>query len=161
MNIFEYAMQMEKDGEAYYRELASKCKQEGLKHILTLMAEDEVGHYEAFKRLRDETPVEVTESVVLKSAKNIFSEMKGQLAGFNFDASEVELYKKAVAVEKGAAEFYREKAKEVENPEARKIVLKIAGDEQKHQFLLENMVDFLSHPESWVENAEFNHLDEY
>jgi rubrerythrin len=161
MNIFEYAMQMEKDGEAYYRELASKCKQEGLTHILNLMADDEVGHYEAFKKLRDESSAEIADSVVLKSAKNIFSQMKGQLADFNFDASEIDLYKKAVNIEKEAAQFYREKAEEITDPDAKKVVLKIAGDEQKHQFLLENMVDFLARPETWVENAEFNHLDEY
>ncbi len=31
MNIFEYAMQMEKDGEAYYRQLVQKVDNKGLK----------------------------------------------------------------------------------------------------------------------------------
>ena len=28
-------------------------------------------------------------------------------------------------------------------------------------FLLENMLDFISRPQTWLENAEFNHLEDY
>ena len=41
------------------------------------------------------------------------------------------------------------------------ILLNIAEDEKKHRFLLKNTVEFLSRPKTWIENAEFNHLDEY
>lgn len=34
MNVYEYAMKVEKDGEAYYRELASKSPNNGLKESL-------------------------------------------------------------------------------------------------------------------------------
>jgi len=43
----------------------------------------------------------------------------------------------------------------------RKIFLKLAGEEKKHVFLLANLVEFVSRPETWIENAEFNHLDDY
>lgn len=162
MNVFEYAMQMEKDGEAYYRDLADKCKIEGLKKILILLADDEVGHYKAFKKLNDQLSPEVLETVVLSNAKTIFTEMKeaeGDLEAA--DISEIDLYKKAIEVEAKSAAFYKEKAAEVDNREAKDAFLKIAQDELKHQHLLENMVDFLARPNSWVEAAEFVHLDEY
>jgi rubrerythrin len=161
MNVFDYAMQMEKDGEAYYRDLADKCKIEGLKMILLLLADDEVGHYKAFKRLKGELSPEVIETIVLTNAKTIFAEMKETLTDDPADMSEVELYKKAIEVERKSAAFYTEKAGEVENTEAKEAFLKIAGDELKHQHLLENMVEFLSRPKTWVEAAEFVHLDEY
>ena len=41
MNIYDFAIQMEKDGEAYYRELGERSKQEGLKYIFTLLADEE------------------------------------------------------------------------------------------------------------------------
>jgi len=161
MNIFEYAMQMEKDGEAYYRDLASRCNQEGLQKILLMLAQDEVGHYKAFQKLKDETTPEVATTEVLDNAKNVFVEMRGQLNDFNVDISEVEMYKKAIEVEKKSAAFYKEKANEIDDSEAKEVFWLIAGDEMRHQFLLENMVEFLSRPQSWVEDAEFNHLDEY
>jgi rubrerythrin len=161
MNVFDYAMQMEKDGEAYYRDLIGRCNQEGIKRILSLLADDEVGHYNAFKKLKEESSPEVCATTILGKTKTIFAEMRGQLEGFNIDISEIALYKKAIEVEKKSATFYKEKAAEMENQEAKAMFLKISEDEEKHQFLLENMVEFLSRPISWIESAEFNHLDEY
>lgn len=44
MNIFEFAMQMEKDGEAFYREIAKKTKNSGLQKIFNTLADEEVVH---------------------------------------------------------------------------------------------------------------------
>lgn len=161
MDIFEFAMQMEKDGEAYYKDLAEKCTFEGLKQILNLLAQDEVGHYQAFSLLKDNTDTDFTGSEVLNSAKNVFAEIKEKESPIDLGMPEVEMYKKAIEIEKKSEEFYKEKAGEVDNPKAKEILLKIAEDEKKHQFLLEHMVNFLERPQSWVENAEFNHLDSY
>ena len=45
MNIYKYAMKMEKDSENYYRELANKTGDLGLQNILKMLANDEVKHY--------------------------------------------------------------------------------------------------------------------
>ena len=44
MNIFDFAMQMEKDGEEYYREIARKTQDRGIETIMTTRAEAEVTH---------------------------------------------------------------------------------------------------------------------
>lgn len=49
----------------------------------------------------------------------------------------------------------------VDNKLHKKILTKLAEEEKKHLFLLENLVEFISRPETWIENAEFNHLDDY
>ena len=161
MNIFDYAMQMEQDGEAYYRELASKCHVQGLKKILNMLADDEVGHYNTFKNLKAGTDAEVPGSTVLENAKNVFQEIKDTETGFDFDVSEIDQYNKAIEIEKKSEDFYREKANEVEQPGVKDILLNIAEDEKKHRFLLKNTVEFISRPKTWIENAEFYHLDEY
>jgi len=160
MNIFDYAMQMEKDGENYYRDLAAKCQIDGLKRILILLADDEVGHYKVFKKLKENSPASLSETQVLSAAKNIFADMKGS-AEFNLEGSVIDMYQKAVDVERKSAEFYTEKAEEVDNSQARELLLKIAEDEKRHQFLMEQMMEFLSKPQSWVEDAEFYRLDQY
>lgn len=161
MNVFDYVMQMEKDGETFYRDLASKSEEGGLKRIYMMLAEDEVNHYNAFQKLKEDSSPEIAETVVLTNAKTIFAQMKEKVDSLEFDLSVVDLYKKAIEVEKSSAAFYREKAEEMEKPGAKEIFLKIAGDEDRHQHLLENMVIFLSRPNQWIEDAEFNHLDEY
>jgi len=87
MNIFKYAMKLEKDGEKYYRKLSKKVNDPGLKSIMTLLANDEVKHFNTFKEIADE--------------------------------------------------------------------------EKRHYFLLENIIQFVSRPKTWLEDAEFNHLEEY
>lgn len=163
VDVFDFAMQFEKDGEAYYRDLAARCNLEGLKNVLILMAEDEVKHYEILKELKERDGADLTNTAVLTNAKNIFARMKASGEELPVNISEVEFYKKAIQVEKQSEDFYREKASEIaaNNPAAGDILLKIAEEEKKHQFLLENMVNFLTRPQQWVEDAEFNHLEDY
>ena len=52
MNIFDYAMQMEKDGEVYYREIAEKTSNKGVRNILKMLADAELMHYEIFEKMR-------------------------------------------------------------------------------------------------------------
>lgn len=50
MNIFEFAMQMEKDGEAFYREIAQKTQNAWLQKIFNTLADNkEVVNYNTFK----------------------------------------------------------------------------------------------------------------
>lgn len=161
MNVYEFAMKMEMDGEGYYRDLASKCELPALQKILEMLANDEVIHYNVVKKIKDHKPAELAETSVLKNAKNVFSQLKDQKFEFELKGSEINLYKKALEIENKSENFYREKANEVEEPEAKELFLKIAKQERYHGFLIENMIVFLLRPKIWVENGEFNHLDEY
>jgi rubrerythrin len=58
-------------------------------------------------------------------------------------------------------DFYLEKADQVEDPRQKEIFKNLAAEEKKHYFLLDNIVDFLSRPDQWLENAEFCHLEDY
>jgi rubrerythrin len=161
MDIFEFAMKMEKDGEQYYRELAAKSKINGLKRILILLAENEVEHYNVLKSLKENTSPRLTGYTIVKDAKNIFTEMKENNEVMDLEGTGTDLYRKAVEIEKKSEAFYREKAGEVGSEEAAKLLLQIAEEERRHAYFMENMVIFLSRPQAWIENAEFNHLEEY
>ncbi len=160
MNIFEYAMQMEKDGENYYRQLAEKTEAEGIKTILTMLADEEVKHYNAIQKIKTEKP-QIAETAILADAKNVFVQIKESNEKFDFDIEQTELYKKAQDIEKKSRDFYLDKANEVEEEYQKEIFLKLAEEEKKHYFLLENIIQFVSRPETWLEDAEFSHLDEY
>ncbi len=160
MNIFEFAMQMEKDGENYYRQLSKKVNNKGIETILTLLADDEVKHYNAIEQMCTSRP-QRAETKILADAKNVFVQMKENNEKLDIDAGQIELYKKAQDIEKQSQNFYLEKAKEVEEDFQKDSFLKLAEEEKKHYFLLENVIDFVSRPQTWLENAEWHHLDEY
>jgi rubrerythrin len=105
--------------------------------------------------------IKFIDSDILKGAKNVFVKIRNEDAAFDEEISEVELYRKARRIEEESELFYRQKASEVESDEAREIFLKIAEEERTHKFLIENVIEFLQRPNTWLENAEFTHLDEY
>ena len=69
--------------------------------------------------------------------------------------------KKAQDIEKESREFYLQKADEVQDHCQKGIFRKLAEEENKHYFLLDNIIEFVSRPEQWLENAEFHHLEDY
>jgi rubrerythrin len=160
MDIFDYAMQMEKDGENYYRQLVEKTDNKGIKTIFTMLADEEVKHYKTLVEMKTERP-QMAETTVLADAKNVFAQMKESGDEFDFSAKQIKLYEKAQDIEKKSEEFYREKAREVQQQYQQEIFLNLAEEESKHYFLLENIIDFVRRPETWLENAEFYHLEEY
>jgi len=162
MNIYKYAMKMEKDSEIYYSELANKTDDIGLQNILKMLAGDEVKHYKIIEQMmKSDASAELAETGILKNAKNIFIEIKGKNIVFNFNLSQVDFYRKAREFEEKSYKFYLEMSDKVEIKSQKKLFLMLAEEEKKHIFLLENLVEFVSRPETWIENAEFNHLDDY
>ena len=160
MDIFDYAMRMEKDGENYYRQLVEKTDNKGIKAIFTMLAEEEVKHFKTVAQMRTQRP-QMPETTVLADAKNIFTQMKESGEQFDFAVKQRRLYEKAQDIEKKSEDFYRQKANEVEQQYQRELFLKLAEEEKKHYFLLENIIQLVSRPQTWLENAEFYHLEEY
>ena len=160
VNIFEYAVQMEKDGEDDYRQLAQKIDNNGMKTILTMLADEEVKHYNAIEKIKKQK-TQIAESAILTDAKNVFVQIKESGESFDFDINEAELYKRARDIEKKSRDFYTEKAGKVTEEYQKELFLKLADEEQKHYVLLDNIIEFVSRPEQWLENAEFFHLEDY
>ena len=166
MNVFEFAMQMEKDGEAYYRKMADLAGNAVLRKVLEQLADDEVKHYNIFKRFSDgdfagAPELAATGTTVLQDAKNIFQELSAGGKNFNFGDDITDTWKEAQTVEKKSEDFYREKAAEETNEEIKKTLLIIADEEHKHWALIEHILQFIGRPKQWLEDAEWNHLDNY
>ena len=161
MNIFEFAMEKEKYSEDYYRQLAGRTSSQGLPNIFSMLADEEAQHYSVVERMKSKMPEKVFNTDVLSEAKDVFKRMKEGTDRFSFAASEAEIYKKAQDIEKDSRDFYLQKADEVEDRDQKGIFIKLAEEEKKHYFLLENIIEFVSRPQTWLENAEFYHLEEY
>jgi len=162
MNIYQYAMKLEKDSENYYTGLMSKTDDVGLQTILKMLADEEAKHFSIVEQMeKSDTCPELAETNILKNAKNIFVQIKGKNLEYNFDLAQADFYRKAQEFEEKSHQHYLEMSDKVEDEAQKNLLLKLAEEEKKHMFLLENLVEFVSRTETWVENAEFNHLDEY
>ena len=160
MDIFEFAMKMEEDGKDYYMESSAKATDEGIQNILKMLAADEEKHYVAIKHMKEEQAV-MLETRILEKAKNIFVEMKEKSEEIDLSATPIHLYTKAREIEDRSIKFYLEMSADMEDDAHRDLFLLLAEEEKKHLFLLENVIEFVSKPQIWLENAEFNHLEDY
>jgi rubrerythrin len=80
---------------------------------------------------------------------------------FSFDTSEVDLYRKACDIEAESKKYYLEKAREVDDAGQKAVFLKLAEEENKHLVLVQGLCDFVAKPETFLEDAEFSHFDDY
>ena len=159
MNIFDYAMQMEKDGENYYRQLVQSSDNKGEKTIFTMLADEEVKHFNIIRLMKSQTLPKLADSDILANTRNIFIKMQQSNDKLDFDNKQSQLYKKARDIEQKSCKFYLEKASQAEQKQ-KEIFLKLAEEEKKHYYILENLLQLVSRPEQWLENAEFYHSEE-
>jgi rubrerythrin len=161
MDIFEFAKNMEKTSEDYYRQLSGKTKNKGLSNLLTMLADEERKHFKIVEQMQQQTPPTMTETDVLASAKAIFKKMRNSAENLSLEVTELQLYEKARDIEKKSRQFYLEKANEVTEASHREIFRKLAAEEQKHLALLQGICDFVARPQWFLENAEIYHFEDY
>ncbi len=155
MNVYEYAMNVEKDGEAYYKELASRSPNAGLKKVFNLLADAEVKHYQVFKSMRDKDGQDFKALDISTDTKTIFETLKAEKNSVDFNLDEVKFYEEAIKREDDSYRFYLNKANELENEEEKTVFMNIAQEEIKHKSILEDILAFIQEPTNWVGSAEF------
>ncbi len=162
MNIFKYAIQMEKDAEGYYRELAEKCVIPGFKNVLNKMAEEKVKHYEFLDKLNSKTKFpEMVQTDILTDMKNVYSQLKEEKKPFEVPHTELEIYNKALELEKEAQKFYLKESESTDEHPQKELFHKLSVDHGKYARALESITDFVAQPERWLEDSEWYHLDDY
>jgi rubrerythrin len=161
MDIFQFAMQKEKYSEQYYRDLAGRTNYAGLRNILTMLADEEVEHFRVVEHMKAQTPPNVPKTPILAHAKEMFAKMRGSSKKFDFNISEADLYRKACDIEEESKRFYLERAEEVKDPAQKEIFRKLAAEEHKHWIIVDNIRSFVARPETFLENAEIFHYEDY
>lgn len=163
MDIYEFALKMEKDGEDFYRELAAKAGDKGLEGIFNMLADEEVRHFEILQQMQKNSAGNYEVQDSFAAVKNVFEKMREDSDGLKLDSNQAANYRKARDIEKDSAGFYREKAEEMSDETNKALLLKLAEEEERHYVILDNLADFVSQaePGHWLENAEWHHMGEY
>ncbi|HOQ05485.1 MAG TPA: ferritin family protein [Anaerohalosphaeraceae bacterium] len=163
MSIFDYAIQMENEGAAFYRELAGKSPNPSVQQVLRMLAEEEDKHAAVIRAMAAQQPAGAqTEAAdVLANAKNIFRRAKEYGETFVIETDQIHLYRQALEIEQKSRAFYLDRADQAERPEQKQIFQRLAEEEERHEELLENLIELVSRPKQWLEDAEFFHPEEY
>lgn len=160
MNVYNFAIKMERDGKSFYEKLASKSTLPGLKTIFTRLAEDEQKHCDIFLALQAGTKdVAMADSAALDFSKNVFASLpKGSGDAVKDD---LDSYRYAMEIEAESYRLYESTAKVEEEEGTKRLLLKIAAEEHKHFQILENIYSFANAPNQYLAWGEFSNLEEF
>ncbi len=158
MDIFEFAKKMELDGKKRYQDQHNIETNKGIKEILLMLVDQEQHHYDALDLLEKSEKYHNYEKASFAGVKNLFEEMKDDLDRVSKD--HVKFYLMVLDIEKKTEAFYLLHAQEYEG-DAKRILLALAKEERGHVIIIENIIEFINKPSTWVEDAEFNHLSDY
>lgn len=161
MNLLDYAIKMEHDGEAFYREQAELNKDNSLFVVCNMLAEDEKNHALIIKYRNEQRPFELEDTDTLKRVRNVFSNAKDIGSYGDGVPDQLDFYMVASRMEKASIDLYSDLLSKSGSGEDRELYEFLIRQEEEHFRVLEELVVLLSHAEDWVENAEFGNRGEY
>jgi len=162
MDILDFAMKMEQDGMAFYKEHADKSTDPDLKKIFTTLVEEEARHYQIFKKLKEDpsliSDVDVTAPENLKTVQNIFEQMSHKTEPKTFGDDVVSVWTEALRIEEKARAFYRNKAETESDPERKKLLDTLAAEENRHVYMIDGVLMYLKDPQAFAQSAQFSNF---
>ncbi len=160
MNIYNFAMNMELDGKAYYEKLAAETSVAALKNIFTGLAADEQKHFEIIQSFKSGAGIKMADSTVHENAKNLFEEIASDKSIVGSLKKSLDGYRHAMKIEADSVRLYEDMATKEDNPEAVQLLLRIANEEKKHFNIMNNLYDYVLAPQSFLAWGEFSNLKE-
>lgn len=144
MNIFDYALANEAEGEKLYRELALSAPSEGFRAIFQLLADEESNHARLIENLRKLGPaMECPQFPPLIKSSVILQTMPSLTLQECVSSDEIAVYQRALSLEVESETNYLKMAQEAATPQGRALLLRIAAEEKMHQFLLDGVLQVL------------------
>lgn len=158
MDMLQFAIDMELDGQNYYAGQAALHPDDGLASVFELLASEEAAHAAILKKLQNGQAYQFG-APTRPDLKSVFS----GLAAFQSDTkktpSAVDAYRMALGKEQQSIDLYEKLAGDGED--CKPLFNFLVEQEREHCQLLEKIVKIVSRPESWVESAEFGLREEY
>jgi rubrerythrin len=162
MDFYEIAKKMELEGKKFYEEQAALASIPQLVSVFKFLAQEEQGHYELFSALQAKgNTVPLKDNSVLARAKDAFAKEYRKIAVPSTINDIESAYNKALDAEKHAVAFYTAESAKLADSRQKGEVALVIEQEKQHVKLFEGLIEFIRQPKEWLENAEFNHLDEY
>lgn len=159
-SIWTKAKEMELEAVGYYNGLASETSISEVAGVFKMIAQEEQKHSEMFAKLENEGAIDTIPSSTW-DPKEAFKKIAQEKSDSESLATAKDAYKKIVDTELEAAEYYESLKKEATNDEDKKALDFIIKEERKHAKIFQELVEFIERPASWVENAEFNILEDF
>jgi rubrerythrin len=144
IEILKSAMILERKGLAFYTKLADEAKDENLKNLFEMLANDEVEHFETLKKQYLSLKKDSKFTVLLSHPKDrehlvsvvLSSELMNKLSKVTFETAAIH---GALLFEKNAIDYYSKCYEEASDPEEKKLFEWLSVWEADHLKFLEEL----------------------
>src|SRR6056297_1979307 len=110
MDIYQFAIDFERENRKYYEECAENVEDESIKSVFLELSAEEAKHERIVKKLRDKENVEDLDFDIIQRVNEVFSEIK---------------------------------------------------EDKKHEDIIRSIIELVNRPNTWLEDAEWYHLEDY
>ncbi len=158
MDIFEIAKNIEKEGKEYYLKLAKESPEPSLAGVFQFLAKEEQLHYDIFTAMQNKTPVSTIPGTSSSEAKKMFSQLSSHFALPEMFYDYTAAYMRALEMERKSIKMYEDMFAKSTSEQDKKTLSFLITEEERHEHLLEHLIEFVNEPNVFLETAEFNHL---
>ena len=150
------AIQMEKDGYAFYQKAAAQTSSDMGRSVFEDIAKDELLHLDVFQKLFEEKVSKSEWDDLVDSSKKyqeipIFPKDLKEVEGVEPDTNEIDALRIAMDSEKEAIEYYTKIKENLNDSEVIKIIDEIIEQEKNHYSILEGEFNHINSTGYWFE----------
>lgn len=161
MDYIEMAIQIETDGETFYKEQADKYEGKEISKVFRLLSNEERKHRELLENFSKKIDYTIPEAKEEIDFDYLFKNEEDFKIDTETDPKQIDVYRFALQKENESIELYNKMRELAEDDEERVLLDFLIKQEQNHYKLFNNIVELLRKAEEWVESAEFGIREEY
>jgi rubrerythrin len=159
LEALQAAMQIERDGYAFYAAVARETKDSNAVKMFLTLARDEMEHLGRLETIycalsKDTRWPTATRSSV--SAHNVFPAAQQPTSTATPDMGELAALERGIQAEVDSIAFYQQTLRDAENPKARALYEYLIREEEKHLRILQAEYDYLTETGFWFNDQEFS-----
>jgi rubrerythrin len=162
MNIFEEAISLEISTEEFYRNLIENCNYNPeIKQILVILADNTNQQITRLRQINQFLKPEQRDSDFFLEAKEIFHSLQQKKDFGVCSLDQIGTFEHVQENIKKSVALYEDMLSHIKDDRQKEFLTILFNEKSKHVYLLDNIIELLLHPQQWVENGEFNHLEEF
>jgi rubrerythrin len=158
MKVYRFAQEIDRSAQRFYQEMATRAENPGVSRIFQMLAKDENALLRRHRTLAAADGE--MDAAALDHAVNVFEQLRRREDQLVV-ADDVAAYQLALEAEREILQQYQNAAQSEEQPAVKKLLAKIARDEERHVAEVESLYDFVNAPNHYLAWAEFSNLGDF
>jgi len=159
-NPLDYAIQLERDGQAFYTQAAASTANALGKKMFESLAADERRHEQVLLDVAQKMRVALEGDMPKQRLVTLFATLGDKLkADLAADADDNAVIDKAIEMEKASVNLYRKQAKSATGKRDRSLYERLVAEELQHMEILQNTLVYLNRTGLWFLWSEQALLD--